>query len=665
MNILTQIAKLFRTKSDTTNPSAWFPLGIDIGNRKRNSQELYYGIVFACVDAIATSIANIEPKVYLDDKDGNPDEIHNDPIINPLKRANKWQSGSMLLYRVAAHIETHGISYLWVEKSLGGEPLNMYALNPSKVKVQYNQSSSDPDDYVRGFVFTNPNGVKIPLELDEVIPVVRPHPYSDNPLQGISTLEMARLEIEADLNAQEYNSSFFVRGAKPSGILTTEESLSDEAFDRLKKQWSDQNEGRDSWRKTLLLEQGLSYQQVAITQRDMDFIQQRKLSRDDIMGIFRVPKSIMAISDDVNRANAETGEYVFSKYTILPKLQMIFEQLNAIYVPMFKNSQNKFLDYDNPVPDDVKLLAETREKALYKWKTVNEIRAEDGLDGIGPEGDSLYIPNNLMSISWEYEKPEDKQDKSEDKTISGLAKAVETKSKERSFLIAGRRYLAQRQKTMTPAMRQLYADLINEVKRAPIKKSEEDTPEIVLEMIMPHLDGFKDLSSQVILRYNTETYNKALANVEQYYGFPVNFDLVNSGAQNYLYSRANDTANSMRESMLNKARLVIAGSLDEPGFTLRKAKEKVITVFREEADWRSERIAQTEVQTAYNEAAYRSYGQSGMVEQVKWIVSKNPCETCNMNAGVVVKIGENFPSGHTHPIVHPNCECAHVPYFGI
>lgn len=677
MNLLTRITQLFKTKLDTINPSAWFPVGFDPLNRKRTHEELYYGIVFACVDAIATSIASIKPELYLDDKDGNPNEIFNDPILKPLHRANKWQSGSILMYRIAAHIETHGKSYVWTERNLKGEPLNLYALNPAKIRVVYNNQSTDFDDYVKGFVYTNPSGKNIPLDVDEVIPIVRPHPFSDNPLDGISTIEMARLEIEADLNAQDYNKAFFTRGAKPSGILTTEEQLSEEAFDRLKKQWAEQNENKDAWRKTLILEQGLNYQQVSINQKDMDFIQQRKLSRDDVMAIFRVHKAIVAIADDVNRANAEAGEYVFAKYTLVPKLQMIYEQLNALYLPMFKDNKDKFLDFTNPVPNDARLEAETREKAIYKWKTINEIRAEDGLDDIGPNGDQLYLPINLMPLDFDMsgsdsdnndnQSNDDKKNQtySEEKSIEGLSKIVQVKSKERSFLIASRRYLLQRERQMTPAIRQLYSDLIREVRRTPINKAEEDTPEIILDLIMPTLDSFKNLTSKVLLRYNTDTFQEGSKKVNDYFEIPFSFDLVNSGAKVYLQSRANDTANSLRDSMLNKARKVISDVLPEQGFTLEKAKNEVLRVFKEEAEWRSQRIARTEVQNAYNEANFRSYSQSGMVEQIKWIVSKSPCEICDPNDQQVVKIGEPFPSGHTHPIAHPNCECAHVPYFGI
>lgn len=681
MKIIDKITRFFQKKSTTTNPSAWFQLGANPLDRKRKTEEMYYGIVFACIDAIASSASTIDPKLYLDDGDGNPNELFKDPILEPLRRANKWQSGSVLMYRIMSHIEAEGKTYVWAEKNLRGEPLSLHAINPQRVRPVFNHSTSEPDEYIRGFVYTNPNGVKVPFDADELIPIVRPHPFSDNPLDGISTIEMARLEVEADMNAQEYNKAFFLRGAKPSGVLTTDEEVSEEAFTRLKRQIEDMETDRNQWRKTLVLENGLNFQQVAVNQRDMDFINQRKLSRDDILSIFRVPKTIMAISDDVNRANAQSGEYVFAKYTLLPKLRLVYEQLNALYLPMFKGSEKKFLSFDDPVPADEKLLAETREKSLYKWKTVNEIRAEDGLDAI-PDGDELYIPLNLMPIGLAsgYEEVEEENPRAADEEKEGkksgrvggsleksMGKLLRQKSKERGFLIAGRRYTNQRIKQMTPAMRQLYSDLIKDVRKAPINKSELDTPQVWLERIMPRLDEFKNLTTSVILRYNQDTYLEGVEKFSEYYEMPFQFDLVNSGAVNWLQKQANDTANSLRESMINKARQVIADRMSDQGFTLEKAKKAVLEIFKEEAEWRSERIARTEVMTAYNEGNYKGYEMSGFVEQVKWLTTKsnNPCDVCAQNSEQVVKLNEPFASGHTRPPVHPNCQCNTRPYFGI
>lgn len=668
MNVISTLKRVFQKSSNTINPSAWYALGFGKDSGHRQLNELYYGIVYSCIDAIASAVASTTPQLYVNTGDDSPDEVLDDPILAPLKRANRFQTGSDVLYTVSSHIDTYGMSYLWPKRNLKGYPIELWALDPSKVK----QIKSETD-FMLGYVYQS-GTYRMPFNVDELVPIYRPHPF--NQYAGVSTIEMARLEAEADLNAQEYNKSFFTRGAKPSGILTTEEEMSEAVWERVKKQWAENNESKDSWRKTMVLEQGLKYQQLSLNQKDMDFIEQRKLSRDDIMAIFKVPKTILAITDGVNYANAEAGEYVFAKYTKLTRLNLIYEKLNHFYLPLFPNSQNKFLSFENPVPEDVEKIVNARMKEVHLIKTVNEARAEANLPGIGPDGDKLYTPINLIEIGvGAITEPESADDGGDDDAQNppekgftlekGMEAVIKSKSRERRYLQASNRYLAQREKQMAPAMRQLYVDLIRAVRKAPIKKAGEESPELILEMIMPNLNEFKSLSTSVIMRYDTDTFREGLQNVSNILELPVNFDLVHSGAVSYLKNRANDTATSLRDSMLNKARQVIAEKLEEPKFTLKKAKDEVLKIFEDEASWRSERIARTETQTAYNEASYRSYSESGMVGDVKWIVSKAPCEVCKQNQGKVVKLGDAFPSGHSHPIVHPNCTCGLVPYFGV
>jgi HK97 family phage portal protein len=681
MSLLKRFISSIRTrfKSLTGNPSAWFQLGVDLFQgffSKRTRRELYYGIVYSCVDAIATAVSSNKLKLYLDNGDGSPDEVIEDPILIPLKKANKFQTGADVIYMVSAHIEAHGLSYLWPVKNVVGYPFKLFAIDPSRVRIAYNYSATMDEDYIRGYVYTALSGAQVPFEVDELIPIVRPNPFSQNPLDGISTIEMARLEAEADLDAQLSNRKFFERGARPSGIFTTENSISDQAFDRIKKQVQENYEGTENMHRMWILENGLNFQQTSISQKDMDFVEGRKLSRDAIMAIFKVPKVVLAISDDVNRANAEAGDYVFAKRVEKPHLDLIVSKLNAHYVPMFPNSERKFISFDNPVPEDEETKTKSREVAVYKWKTINEIRAEDKLPPV-PGGDVLYTPINLIPINEssdpEGNEPKSKPEEPKKESLESIfAKAIKSTARERRYIKASRDYKTQREKQMALTYAQLIRDLAKAVERKKSTKQfnlkqgeEQESIEMILSATMPKMDEFGNLVADVTLRYNTDTFNKSLENIKEFYELPVNFDLVHSGALTYLKTRASETASSMRETMLNRAREIISQELSEPEFTVDKVRQRIVTVFRDEAEWRSQRIARTEVQTAYSEAAYRTYGTGGMVEKLKWIVSIDPCDLCKQNKGKSVTYGDPFPSGHTHPIVHPNCACDVVPDFGI
>ncbi len=75
---------------------------------------------------------------------------------------------------------------------------------------------------------------------------------------------------------------------------------------------------------------------------------------------------------------------------------------------------------------------------------------------------------------------------------------------------------------------------------------------------------------------------------------------------------------------------------------------------------RAELIATTEVANAQSKANYNVWGQTGVVETVRWMVSSLHvcCDECDDNeAAGVQPFGHGFPSGDDSPPAHPNCRC--------
>src|SRR6266567_6142014 len=62
-------------------------------------------------------------------------------------------------------------------------------------------------------------------------------------------------------------------------------------------------------------------------------------------------KVMLGVSDDVNRANAQTGEEVFSNWGVVPRLDRWKDVLNYFFLPMFGSTgEGVEFDYIRPVP---------------------------------------------------------------------------------------------------------------------------------------------------------------------------------------------------------------------------------------------------------------------------------------------------------------------------
>ena len=646
MNIFTRLFGGASKKSDTQ--AIFTPMAQAIfAGKNRNKEQYYYGIVYSCIDAIAQGASSVPYKLIKKDKEGDVlEEVKTHPAIKLLNKPNIFQSGVDLKYLMSSHIDTFGVSYLHVTFNGNNEPAELWALNPACLTPIPGRNGAE---FIRGYKY-RVNGREITLEPIEVVPIMRPNPFSQ--LKGISTLEMASLTIEADLNSIDYNSRFFAQGANPGGVMSVPGNLSAEARDSMKRQIKQRYEGKDNAFRIMLLEGGMDYKPIQLSQRDMEFVKQREMSRDEILSIFKVPKPIVAISDDVNRASAEVAEYVFAKRTVKPRIDLTVEKLNAFYLPLFKNTDGLELQYENPVPEDKETQLKYDVAAVNNWETVNEVRDRHGLDPLDG-GDELnpLVVQQPTTLSADKNKIEKKRE-------------AKSASQVRSFIYRKRRHVNKSTKELALKIKQHIKFLVRDIGNKSIvgKKAKRGVEE-TLSDLMPDMTEWQGLMYEMTFDASTETLKAGIAITGDAFDMPTSIDLEHSGAIAILQDRAKTTADDATSSLLNRARDIIASKIDEPGYTLSKIKNDLMDALELEADYRSERIARTEMSYAFNSATVLDAQTSGLVSKMKWLQGPTPCDVCEPNVGEVREFGDSFPSGDVQPPVHPNCQCDIIPYF--
>ena len=85
-----------------------------------------------------------------------------------------------------------------------------------------------------------------------------------------------------------------------------------------------------------------------------DFNEQMKNLRDDVLAVYKVPKTVLGLTEDVNKANAQATTAAFMERVITPRMRRFVDSLNEFFVPMFTGDDNSlFLDFTDPSPQDV------------------------------------------------------------------------------------------------------------------------------------------------------------------------------------------------------------------------------------------------------------------------------------------------------------------------
>lgn len=379
----------------------------------RNAEEYlkaYIGYIYTAVGAIAQEVASIDLHLYKAkfNRSGEPKitEVFEHPALSVLHYVNDLSTLFEVLEATDIYLELTGEAY-WVVLKQGNIPTEFWLLRPDWVKVIPSPTKViDHYDYYAGGVMTE----KVSIPAENVIPFKYFNPL--NPYRGKGATQAAALPFDILNFAQEYNRNFFFNSAIPSMVFSTDAKISEQAVKRFVAQWQASFGGRSKSNKVAFLGSGLKLDKASFGAKELDFNEQMKTMRDDVLAVFKVPKTVLGLTDDVNRANADSTTRAFMERVITPRMKRMVDKLNEFYLPMFEGGDNSFFfDFTDPSPEDVELKLKRYESGRkYTWLTPNEIRAEENLEPL-PGGDDLFTTSQNTATE---ENPEDVGEGGED-----------------------------------------------------------------------------------------------------------------------------------------------------------------------------------------------------------------------------------------------------------
>jgi HK97 family phage portal protein len=222
-------------------------------------------------------------------------------------------------------------------------PTGLWPVRPDRL-----EAVPDPDTFLKGWVYTGPDGEKVPLLPHELIIEKYPNPW--DPYRGLGPVQAILVDLQAAQYSAQWNLGFFLNSAEPGGIIEVDHALGDTEWDDLTERWREAHQGISRAHRVAVLEGGQTWKPNSMSLRDMDFTAGRNLSRDIIREAFAMHKSILGQSDDVNRANAQTALEVYQGTLITERLERRKETLNEMFLPLFGSTgQGVEFDYVTPV----------------------------------------------------------------------------------------------------------------------------------------------------------------------------------------------------------------------------------------------------------------------------------------------------------------------------
>lgn len=386
---------MVKVKQTLTPPQQASPYVVNLPQPPvRNAEEYlkaYIGYIYTAVGAIAQEVASIDIHLFqVKYKNGKPSttEIFEHQILSVLHYVNQLETFYNAVEATQTYLELVGEAF-WVVLKDNMGPKEFWLLRPDWVKVIPSPTDViDHYNYYAGGILTEK--VEIPREF--VVPFRYFHPM--NPYRGKGPVQAAALPFDILNFAQEYNRNFFFNSAIPSMVFSSEQKISEATTKRFLEQWQTSFGGRTKSNKIAFLGNGMKLDRASFSNKDLDFTESMKAMRDDVLAVFKVPKTVLGLTEDVNRANADATTRAFMERVITPRMRKFVDSLNEFFVPMFVGQEDNsyFLDFTDPSPEDVDLkLKRYANGRQYTWLTPNEIRAEENLEPI-EGGDDLFAP---------------------------------------------------------------------------------------------------------------------------------------------------------------------------------------------------------------------------------------------------------------------------------
>jgi HK97 family phage portal protein len=217
-----------------------------------------------------------------------------------------------------------------------------------------------------------------------------------NGVTGLSPIALARESIGLSIATEMHGAKMFSNGAQIPGVLEYPKTLSDEAYERLRKDFNNRHGGVGNAGKTLILEGGGKYQTIGMTSEDSQFIESRKFQISEIARWYRVPMHMLNELDRATFSNIEHQSIEFVVHTIRPWLVRIEQSITRDLLTAQERGRY-FVEHsvEGLLRGDTKTRYEAYGKAIQDgWMSRNEVRKienRDPVDGL----DEFLVPMNM------------------------------------------------------------------------------------------------------------------------------------------------------------------------------------------------------------------------------------------------------------------------------
>lgn len=374
---------------------------------RREFVKHYRGGTYAAVSAIARRVAMQEVHVGMRRVKRSGIEIEpvkpTHPLVEMFERVNPRHTSYDLWFLTVAWRLICGVAYWWKIRNGLQVPAELWPVPSHWVRAVPDRMNFIGSYEVRG-VFAEPKMIAARDMVDIAEPNVdwegNGRYYGHPVLYASATM----VDIEETMLRQMY--SRFKNYSPPGLHYSTDEELQSEQVTEIIGQIMAQHAAAEASGRPIVTHSGYRVDDFSKTVREMDYGKSLQAALDYQLAMFGVPKAVVGIVADVNRANMAGSLMAFAQNTVNPLLIHIGQHLTQNLAAEFDDSLVVWFD-----PVTVDDMEQTRKgiETLLRAGAVTVNEARDLLAGLGPYkygGDVPMLPMNMAPAAFGNADPE-------------------------------------------------------------------------------------------------------------------------------------------------------------------------------------------------------------------------------------------------------------------
>lgn len=550
---------------------------------------------------------------------GDLEEVERHEILDILKRPNPQMTGRQHDQLIQTWIDLIGESFDIVIRNRQGDPSQLWPATPTWVTLAPGATPLEGGWRVNGTIQMNVphDDMMVIKDLDVLDPYGRGSGFGHSLGHEIDTDEAASTAAAARFN----------NGGAPEVIISFPEATGSDGpeLDRFAQDFRNRHQGASragtsAWIlpfKPELTELGYSF-------ADLQMVELRQFERDIMIQTYGVPPEILGIVENSNRATIEAASFLFGKYVLAPRLELLRSERQIRLVEELFGADDLVIWYDSPIPEDreFNLKAMEAHPAAYTEDEWREVTDTPPLPG--GQGETRLVPLNLAPVPVREEEPEPEPE--EDRRL----RLIDGQKQEGTDARVDRVVRALRAADMTvPAVELWTVELRAWILRA---------------------------AGELGVGVNDDVLNPLVTEIVDQFGGDLIVQVTGS------------TKEKIRATLIKGVRA---------GESSLLLGDRVRVVFQESEEVRSLRIARTEVIRASNQGNLVAMKVSGLIEMKEWVStlddrirdSHRPMDgqIQDLNAPFILVSGDNLGATAQSPLQFGipeediNCRCIVAP----